>query len=260
MPKNTPSHTQSAFIPETFQQIVRWATAKVVEHKVDAIAACGHSGLLVAGGIALQTGLPIIAIRKASEVPVADHLRVNTNDGDEESKYSRWAFVDDCISSGSTLLHVIKEIDKAEIATNLFPVASILYGQDSLAVDTDLTGSREPYRSLIETALSREQQDRFKEQLNNRFPYVTRYFDSYNVVRQKRRAREQAEQRERVRETEEATKESLGIAEVEESILTTSPETSVWRNMAPDYGSASKVWSLLREPYFKGGTAPAKSL
>src|SRR5687767_1745713 len=66
-----PSHTQRAFNIETLPEVAEWAAKIVKERDVDAIVACGHSGLVIAGAVSYITRVPVLAVRKDGERPVA---------------------------------------------------------------------------------------------------------------------------------------------------------------------------------------------
>lgn len=103
-----PFYSRNVFEVRRLQQIVKWTVAAVRKHKLDAIAGCGHSGLVLASAAAYAAKRPCIAVRKAGEEQHShDSNRVHAMIDEDAFRY---AFVDDCVSSGKTLRHVVNEI------------------------------------------------------------------------------------------------------------------------------------------------------
>ena len=124
---HAPSHTEPVFNPDTFRQIVKWASKHVNVLEVDAVAGVGHSGLTVASAIAYETGKSLIAVRKHDdESYVHSSMRLNAWN-DHMSRFGSYVIVDDLVSSGRSAFTVISEIIKADISKSLVPKALLLY-------------------------------------------------------------------------------------------------------------------------------------
>lgn len=94
-------YLRAALEPDLFRKTVNWVVRVARKEKYDVLAACGHSGLLVAAAAAYRLGIPIIAVRKDGETaPCHDYNKINCVALPDKF---RWAFVDDLIASGSTL-------------------------------------------------------------------------------------------------------------------------------------------------------------
>jgi orotate phosphoribosyltransferase len=118
-----PGHTEEVFDYATFPDVVKFVMKIVKQHRYDALAACGFSGLLAMAAVCHKLGLPMIAVRKEGEYAKGDSLR--TVNGVLPHKPLRYAIVDDLIASGGTVGRIISE------TTRRFPfatcVAIILY-------------------------------------------------------------------------------------------------------------------------------------
>lgn len=120
-----PSHTRAAFHIETFPLIVHWAADLCRELRADAIAACGHSGLSVAGAVAYVTRLPVFAVRKKGEPTVAGSDPVSAVAPHGPAK--KWVWLDDCMCSGGTFANAVRELHEANVIATARPVALLLY-------------------------------------------------------------------------------------------------------------------------------------
>lgn len=125
-----PSHTQDAFDVAKLPGIVDRA-ARIINNLVpEAILACGHSGLLVAGAVSYVTKVPVIAVRKPGEKSVAAGdktvsavLRKGCADN--------WIWIDDLISTGGTLQRSVQEAMKAGCISTPIPMAILTYREDA---------------------------------------------------------------------------------------------------------------------------------
>lgn len=107
-----PSHTFQIFNPILFQKTIDQMVVKIEKLRalypeIEAIAACGMSGLVLAGAVSARLQLPIIAVRKTMDTTHNDRM-VNGHLGAKG-----YLFIDDLICSGKTVDHVIGEIDRA---------------------------------------------------------------------------------------------------------------------------------------------------
>lgn len=107
-----PSHTFQIFNPILFQKTIDQMVVKIEKLRalypeIEAIAACGMSGLVLAGAVSARLQLPIIAVRKTMDTTHDDRM-VNGHLGAKG-----YLFIDDLICSGKTVDHVIGEIDRA---------------------------------------------------------------------------------------------------------------------------------------------------
>lgn len=130
--RTAPWHTKDVFDISTMPLIVKWAEELVYRHKADAIAACGHSGLVLAGAVSYVTRVPVIAVRKQGEPTVARTGPVTANLPNGKAK--RWIWLDDFIASGGTLRNAIREMWRAEVITTPVPEAVLSYNRTQWAV------------------------------------------------------------------------------------------------------------------------------
>jgi hypothetical protein len=127
--KGAPSHTRVAFDPKTMPAIVKWAAGVVEELKADAIAACGHSGLPVAGAVSFLTGVPVLAVRKDGEPVVAGGSFAGRVSGVLPGgvKARRWVWIDDFLSSGGTFRRSSQHLWKEGYIAYPWPEAVLEY-------------------------------------------------------------------------------------------------------------------------------------
>jgi hypothetical protein len=126
---SAPSHTRVAFDPKTMPAIVKWAAGVVEELKADAIAACGHSGLPVAGAVSFLTGVPVLAVRKDGEPVVAGGSFAGRVSGVLPGgvKARRWVWIDDFLSSGGTFRRSSQHLWKEGYIAYPWPEAVLEY-------------------------------------------------------------------------------------------------------------------------------------
>lgn len=110
-----PSHTRNIFDITTLPNLVK-STCRVVLHlkkklKFDAIAVCGHSGLIIGGAVAAQLGIPLIAVRKDITKVFGDGNMVNMHLDLPTGRPLRYLILDDLIVMGRTIKHIIAEIN-----------------------------------------------------------------------------------------------------------------------------------------------------
>lgn len=121
-----PVHTRRIFNPLEFKNVAKWAVKEIERLRPDAIVACGHSGLLLAGVVSYATGIPTFAVRKPDEYTVANSSSVSGIS--LHGKAKRWVWLDDFVSTGSTLRRCAIEVYKAGLVKEPFPVACVCYG------------------------------------------------------------------------------------------------------------------------------------
>lgn len=102
-----PIHTRAVFNHEQLPRIVDWVVEVMRRERFGAIAASGHSGLVVAGAVGYILRIPVIAVRKKGEVALGDKRRVNAVLTKDHTVY---AFVDDLIGGGTTLRNVVEQV------------------------------------------------------------------------------------------------------------------------------------------------------
>jgi len=129
-----PTHTEPVFDIYQMPQIVQWAEQHVYSLKAEAIVACGHSGLVVAGALSYLTRVPVIAVRKAAElefVRAGGALSARMTSASLAKAVDRWVWLDDLISVGTTYKHARAAIKDAGLVTQVDPAGVILYNDDS---------------------------------------------------------------------------------------------------------------------------------
>src|SRR5437867_3516125 len=97
--EHAPAHTRDVFDIQLFPAVVDWVISVARQEQYDALAASGHSGLLVAGAAAYILQIPVLAVRKEGDVAKGDSSRVNAI---LVQDYTPYAFVDDLIGTGGT--------------------------------------------------------------------------------------------------------------------------------------------------------------
>lgn len=110
MISTAPRYSRDVFDVAKFKNIVEWASKIVEREQYDAIAGSGHSGLLLIGAVAAKTGIPAIAVRKATEGTQHSHDKDRVVHCIVQSNTLRYAFLDDAVASGATLKNVREQI------------------------------------------------------------------------------------------------------------------------------------------------------
>lgn len=114
--------------PVAMKNVAAWMSERVKALDVNAIAATGHSGLIIAGAVSLLSGVPVIAVRRDGDKPVA--LRgypLSTDNGTKTDKYRSYVIVDDMVASGTTVGNIVRKVWEAQICETVFPKAVLLY-------------------------------------------------------------------------------------------------------------------------------------
>lgn len=124
---NCPSHTRRAFDVDTLPAIARWAANLCRMEQADAIAACGHSGLVLAGAVSFITHIPVFAVRKRGEPVVAGDSSGMVSGVARGGKSQRWVWLDDSVGSGGTFVRSRGYLLDACLIADEMPVAMILY-------------------------------------------------------------------------------------------------------------------------------------
>lgn len=122
-----PSHTKRVFDPATQPAVVRWARKLTKELQADAIVACGHSGLIVAAIVGHSLRIPVFAVRKRSEVPVAGSSK-RVSGVAPHGKAQRWVWIDDFMASGGTFRRSVEDCWKEGLLATPVPAAILHYG------------------------------------------------------------------------------------------------------------------------------------
>lgn len=123
-----PPHTKDIFNPASMPRIVEWARAILERERIDAMIACGHSGLPLAGALSYLLHIPVFAVRKEGEQsragsPVVTGFAPN-------GPALRWAWVDDFIGSGRTFKRSREEVAKAGLIDSIIPTCMLGYATD----------------------------------------------------------------------------------------------------------------------------------
>jgi hypothetical protein len=120
-----PYHTETSFDINKFPKAARWVADEIIGQEADAIVACGHSGLIMAGAVSLLTGIPVFAVRKPGEENVASSGLVSGIAPHGSAK--RWVWLDDLISEGSTFRRSAQIVYAEGLVKDILPTAVILY-------------------------------------------------------------------------------------------------------------------------------------
>jgi hypoxanthine phosphoribosyltransferase len=104
-----PSHTWDQFHPDRFHKLVDETIVKVRELKekypeIEALAACGHSGLMLVGAVSYALNMPQIAVRKSADTEHDCYL------ADGWMGCRGYLVVDDLINSGDTIRRIRNHI------------------------------------------------------------------------------------------------------------------------------------------------------
>lgn len=108
----SPGHTEEVFDPNDFQKLVNRVAKEVRRlqrtHKINALAACGNSGLLLVGALGYKLDLPFLAVRKRMDTN-NDWHHVN---GFLVDGGTRYLIIDDLISTGKTMTKIIHRLQE----------------------------------------------------------------------------------------------------------------------------------------------------
>ena len=132
-----PGYARAGFLPHLMKITVR-ELAKVLRlTKVEAMAACGNSGVVLGGALSFATGLPLIVVRKE---------RDDVGHGYQTTGYRRdggsYAIVDDIIVSGRTVRHILRQV--REFAPTMTCASILLYEVMRYASWNPSTGQYDP--------------------------------------------------------------------------------------------------------------------
>jgi len=130
LPITAPSHTEPVFDIYQMPQIVQWAEQYIYQLKAEAIVACGHSGLVVAGALSYLTRVPVIAVRKEGETAACragGAMYARMTSASLKQAVERWVWLDDLVSVGGTFKHARQAISDAGLVTKREPAGLILY-------------------------------------------------------------------------------------------------------------------------------------
>jgi hypothetical protein len=108
----SPGYTHRNFVPSEFQEVVnrvadRIRALRAKNPEIEGLAACGQSGTMLMGALSFVLGMPQIAVRKSSHDMGHDDAMANGDFG-----IQGYVIVDDFVSSGHTVEHIIREISK----------------------------------------------------------------------------------------------------------------------------------------------------
>lgn len=117
----------------TMPLIVRWAEEHVYKHKIDAIVACGHSGLVIAGALSYVTRIPVFATRKQGEPTVA-YPSTDVSAVAPNGPAQNWLWFDDFISSGGTFRHAAKLVWARNLVERPYPALILEYNASQATI------------------------------------------------------------------------------------------------------------------------------
>ena len=120
-------YSAAAFDIDKQRHIAFWASKIVQQQKADAIIACGHSGLVIAGAVGLLAHVPVFAVRKQGEKTVASSYMVTGISVDGPAK--RWVWIDDFFARGSTIAYSAKQALAAGLIESAQPLCAVLYNE-----------------------------------------------------------------------------------------------------------------------------------
>lgn len=108
---SSPGHTGDIFDPKTFTELAKQVAERVREIRqknpeAEALAASGHSGVMLMGAVSFITGLPMIAVRKNPDT-IQDVRMANGWMGAKG-----YIILDDLIATGSTVDRIVSEIEE----------------------------------------------------------------------------------------------------------------------------------------------------
>jgi adenine/guanine phosphoribosyltransferase-like PRPP-binding protein len=133
--RTAPEHTKNVFDISTLPLLVRWAEDLIYQLKADAIVACGHSGLVLAGAVSYVTRVPVIAVRKEGEPVVAGGGFANRVSANLVRPAERWVWLDDFLASGRTFRNSLRELKRENVVAVEQPVAILSYHASQHAID-----------------------------------------------------------------------------------------------------------------------------
>jgi len=126
------SYLSGLIEPKTLKLIVDTIVGKMTEDLVqglafDAIAVRGTSGTVVGGALSLATGLPLVIVRKPGDGTHSSY-QIECDDS-----FKRYVIIDDLISSGATMQHIVNAINDAPFQNQgrKSLVKVYLYAQDT---------------------------------------------------------------------------------------------------------------------------------
>jgi hypothetical protein len=121
----SPQYSEDVWHPKKFKGLVHKLTRRLnriikENRNIQALAACGHSGLPVASVLSYNLGLPLIGVRKNCD-GTHDHNQVNGY-----LDVPGYIIIDDLISSGQTVSNIMTSISAA--AVNVGTEGPVCYG------------------------------------------------------------------------------------------------------------------------------------
>jgi adenine/guanine phosphoribosyltransferase-like PRPP-binding protein len=134
----TASHLRPIVDPEELQKRVNEAVSRLKCVEFDAIACTGISGIAFAAALSLQAQKPVVIVRK-QEAPMSHSCR--SIEGPDEIR--TFVFVDDLISTGSTLFRVNGAIKSQYPEATLVGIYCYTgVGTDTFCVPNEFKGVR----------------------------------------------------------------------------------------------------------------------
>lgn len=121
-----PPHTKRVFDMNTFPRVAAWALDHIKTVQADAIVACGHSGLVLAGAVSILAQIPVFAVRKQGETSVASSPPVSGIA--KHGPAQRFVWLDDFCSTGGTMRRSIAHVWRTGLVSTPVPAALIMYG------------------------------------------------------------------------------------------------------------------------------------
>lgn len=117
------TYSSVMFTPESMRKVIRHL-AQVLpslqeQFDFNTIVVTGKSGIALGFALSMMTGIKVVAVRKGE----SSHGDMVEGDG---TKFERYAFFDDNISSGRTQARVARELNRRAEARNLQPAKRVL--------------------------------------------------------------------------------------------------------------------------------------
>ncbi len=147
-------YAQCMHEPATLKEVVNGCVKRLQAlqktHPFNALAGCGHSGLVVGSIVAWKLGLPLITVRKTGDL---NHdFNYHKVSGFLPEGEPRWEYIiiDDLIESGDSIRHVVSQVEafsasKPDAMRKAKAVGVLLYRcnwRDGKEQSVDVPGSK----------------------------------------------------------------------------------------------------------------------
>jgi adenine/guanine phosphoribosyltransferase-like PRPP-binding protein len=125
---HSPSYTEKVFHPQKFMKLVDRTEARIKElqkrTEINALAASGNSGVMLAGALGYILGMSVLVVRKNHDSAL-DMRKVNGLFHPE----TKYLIIDDLISSGRTVCRIVNRVQEAanDLCVVARPAGILLY-------------------------------------------------------------------------------------------------------------------------------------